>query len=393
MFLMVFGSFSIFAANGLTYENSFELPGEEKTVTANGEKSCRHGRVLNPCDAAVRAISSSDYLSFEQIDVDGNGEWAISDVTVFLNALSGSIALPDANLDINGDGRTNIADVSHILNVFSVGCLHKKVVDKGFYSTCREFGLTDGSHCAYCGKIFEEQLQIPKDSHVYVNDVCYNCGLWNPEFCRHTYGAWQTVTPAGCVTKGERMRVCPLCESVEKQTVPECGHRWKDWTTVKEATIFEAGEQTRQCAVCGQIEKREIPVYVPTDAEKAAMARKVAEEIAERIDASVSKDATDLERVSKAAEIVSEYCSRCVYTTEGKDYRQPYGVFVKGEYSCAGATRALGLVLECMGYEWTHKNENQWTHQWCVLEMDGQIGYADGQVGWAGYGKHPVDED
>ena len=41
-----------------------------------------------------------------------------------------------------------------------------------------------------------------------------------------------------------------------------------------------------------------------------------------------------------------------------------------------------------MGYNWRHVNENQWAHQWCVLEMDGQIGFADGQVGMAGYGEH-----
>lgn len=89
-----------------------------------------------------------------------------------------------------------------------------------------------------------------------------------------------------------------------------------------------------------------------------------------------------------AAQIVSYYCSFCNYTMEGADYRTPFGVFVKGEYSCAGATRALGLVLDCMGYQWTHVNENQYGHQWCSLYMDGQLGFADGQIGLAGYGEH-----
>lgn len=96
----------------------------------------------------------------------------------------------------------------------------------------------------------------------------------------------------------------------------------------------------------------------------------------------------DLERVSIAAQIVSYYCSFCSYTMDGSDYRTPFGVFVKGEFSCAGATRALGLVLECMGYQWTHVNENQYGHQWCSLYMDGQISWADGQIGMAGYGEH-----
>ena len=44
-----------------------------------------------------------------------------------------------------------------------------------------------------------------------------------------------------------------------------------------------------------------------------------------------------------------------------------------------------------MGYEWTHVNENEWLHQWCVLEMDGKIGYADANIlseGEVGYGEY-----
>lgn len=123
----------------------------------------------------------------------------------------------------------------------------------------------------------------------------------------------------------------------------------------------------------------------PPTQSKAEQARAVAQQIADSIG-----PGTDLERVSQAAMAVSQYCSKAAYTTQGSDYSQAYGVFIKGEYSCAGATRALGMVLECMGYTWEHVNENQWTHQWCRLEMDGQVGWADGQLGWAGYGQHPV---
>lgn len=100
---------------------------------------------------------------------------------------------------------------------------------------------------------------------------------------------------------------------------------------------------------------------------------------------------SDLDRVSRAAIYVSAFCSRCKYTMSGKDYSTAYGVFIKKEYSCAGATRALGMVLDTMGYKWKHVNENKYSHQWCRLKMDGKTGYADGQVGWAGYGKHPVE--
>ncbi len=122
--------------------------------------------------------------------------------------------------------------------------------------------------------------------------------------------------------------------------------------------------------------------------EKNNQALTIAQKIADGITGN-----TDLEKVRKAAQIVSSYCYHDTYTMDGKDYRTAYGVFIKGEYSCAGATRALGMVLNCMGYSYEHINENQYTHQWCTLTMDGQKGYADGQVGLAGYGDHPEASD
>ncbi len=131
--------------------------------------------------------------------------------------------------------------------------------------------------------------------------------------------------------------------------------------------------------------------YKSTDqnaCQKDEEATKIAQKIASDI---LAKGyTTDLAKVEEAASIVSSYYYKGVHAESGLDYRTPYGVFVKGESSCAGATRALGLVLELMGYSWTHANENEWTHQWVILKMDGQIGFADGQVGMASYGEHPA---
>ena len=97
---------------------------------------------------------------------------------------------------------------------------------------------------------------------------------------------------------------------------------------------------------------------------------------------------TDLQRVQAAAEAVAYLCSISTYgyDTE-KYYRTPAGLLVYGVYTCAGSTRTLGRILDFMGYEYTHVNENQYKHQWCVLTMDGQVGYADGMGGFAGYGE------
>ena len=121
-----------------------------------------------------------------------------------------------------------------------------------------------------------------------------------------------------------------------------------------------------------------------SQSEKDAQARVIAKQIA-----SQCTEGTQLERVEKASSIVYGYYARGVHKETGTDYRTAYGVFIKGEASCAGCCRALGMVLSEMGISYKHINENQWTHQWLELTMDGQPGWADANVGLAGYGEYP----
>lgn len=122
---------------------------------------------------------------------------------------------------------------------------------------------------------------------------------------------------------------------------------------------------------------------------QAEQADKTAREIAEYIKSN-KEFTSDLQKVRAASRIVAGFCQRCVYGNDpNRYYRTPYGVFVAGVFTCAGATRALGRVLDFMGYKWEHANENKWSHQWCIINMDGQKGFADGQVGLANYGSHP----
>ena len=129
-------------------------------------------------------------------------------------------------------------------------------------------------------------------------------------------------------------------------------------------------------------------------AEADAMAHNIADYI-------ISKNfGTDIEKVGAATVIVREFALNCKYgPDENKYYRTPYGVLISGNATCAGTTRTLGRVLEFLGYEWEHVNENEWLHQWCVLTMDGKRGYADpglpGKDGYGafGYGIHEEGEE
>lgn len=126
--------------------------------------------------------------------------------------------------------------------------------------------------------------------------------------------------------------------------------------------------------------------YKNITAEQAALADKVAKNVANSIMNDSTKK-TDLERVQAAAQFVELCCGACVYGQDAeKTYRSPYGVFIGGAFTCAGSTRALGRILDYMGIEWEHANENQDTHQWCILTVDGQKTWADGMAGLAEYG-------
>ncbi|MCC8127642.1 MAG: hypothetical protein LIO92_09625 [Clostridiales bacterium] len=126
--------------------------------------------------------------------------------------------------------------------------------------------------------------------------------------------------------------------------------------------------------------------YKYLTAEQAAEADAIAKGIAESILSNPDYD-TDLEKVRAASQAVLSYTQKGTYgSDEAKQYRSPYGVFVSGVYTCAGTARATGRILDYMGYTWQHAHENQYQHQWCILTMDGQEGYADGMAGIAMYG-------
>ena len=132
--------------------------------------------------------------------------------------------------------------------------------------------------------------------------------------------------------------------------------------------------------------------YKGLSAEQIAQADAVAQRVAAYV-LSNKNLKSDLDKVDVAAWVIYyNYIMQEEYgVDENKYYRSPYGVFVSGNNTCAGGTRALGRVLDYLGYDWEHVNENQWSHQWCRLVMDGQVGYGDCMGFGCGYGTHPKE--
>ncbi|WP_034443477.1 hypothetical protein [Butyrivibrio sp. AE2032] len=165
------------------------------------------------------------------------------------------------------------------------------------------------------------------------------------------------------------------------------------------------------------------------------LARSIAKQIADHVYTQVTTKGkgTQIEMVAYATGMVSAYCSVGRHLTndeakkaKNKDYRTAYGVFISREYTSAGSTRALGLVLDYLDglcqennakvykqqeedkaagktsntnnnatiyppLKWVHVNANKWDDQWCQVVCDNHEAYADANPTYAsaGYGKHP----
>lgn len=65
------------------------------------------------------------------------------------------------------------------------------------------------------------------------------------------------------------------------------------------------------------------------------------------------------------------------YSMESTHYNDPYGYFIEGSASCAGCTRATGLCLNILGIPYEHVNENQYSHQWCRVNVNGTYWICD----------------
>ena len=65
------------------------------------------------------------------------------------------------------------------------------------------------------------------------------------------------------------------------------------------------------------------------------------------------------------------------YSEEAPHYNDAYGYLVSHVSSCAGSARTTGLCLNMLDMSYEHVNENQWSHQWCRVNIDGVMWIVD----------------
>ena len=69
----------------------------------------------------------------------------------------------------------------------------------------------------------------------------------------HTYGEWEIVTPAGCVDKGSKKRVCSTCGNEETEDINPNGHTVVTDTAVLPTCTTTGLTAGSHCSVCGEI--------------------------------------------------------------------------------------------------------------------------------------------
>lgn len=359
------------ASDKITVQTTKPKPGEVEEIQASG---------INSNSVAIR------WSSYETMDTNADG----TSVSIFYAIMASSeengtyMTLAD-----NLTGAEYLHEGLSELNTYYYKVIVQEQMDEVIYSG--KESATSVSAITGIGTVSGLSAESVSTSEIKISWDTYSVEKTNADGTPIAF--FYTIYAANSETEEFVILAENLTENSYKETnlSPETTRYYKVVVSAQKDGCNVVGEQTASVSAKTQAKKATMNSgsgnknsQSSVNAEKEAQARVVAQQIADSITGN-----NDLEKVRQAAEIIAVYCMNSTYTSSDPDYRTPYGLLCKGVYTCAGATRALGLVLECMGYSWEHVNENQWTHQWCKVTMDGKVGWADGMGGIADYGECP----
>lgn len=110
---------------------------------------------------------------------------------------------------------------------------HDLKIDKEVKPSCVKEGLSEGKHCARCGKIIEKQQIIPAVGHEYSDFIIEK--------------------QPSCTQDGLKYRKCRVCGDKTEITVMEpVGHSYSDYIYNDDATCIADGTKSARCTVCGK---------------------------------------------------------------------------------------------------------------------------------------------
>ena len=143
---------------------------------------------------------------------------------------------------------------------------HNPITDYGKPATCKENGLTEGSHCNVCDTVLVPQKVIPKLNHSYTAQVtavascttrgrvtytCQSCGdsyVVYQDALNHDFKLSITVNPS-CTTSGYKQYVCTRCNESYSEQLPTVAHTYNQ--KVVKPTCNSKGYTLYTCTLCG----------------------------------------------------------------------------------------------------------------------------------------------
>lgn len=337
--------------------------------------------LILPQTIKANNIEGNTNISEEQTDFTGlqkqsDGSWLYFSSGVFQNSYNGLVKHVDGKYYYVKNGKVDFGKTGIIKNTNG----NWYYVKKGVWKPTAN-GLSKHTNGKYYyvknGKVNFGKTGIIKNSNG--NWYYVKKGVWKPGatgLSKHTNGKYYYVYKGKVqfyksgLVKHSNGKCYYIEAGVKKSNYNGIAKYGNKYYKVKNGKKVGAGK------TAGKLSKSELNSAAKTVARGiAACARR--------------HSSNKWEQVAYATEKVYNYCLSSKYTSKGSAYREAYGPFVKKQYTCAGSTRALGLVLDYLGVSWTHANPNKWTHQWCNIKISGKKGWADGMMGATGKGKYP----
>ena len=149
---------------------------------------------------------------------------------------------------------------------------HNPITDYGKPATCKENGLTEGSHCNVCGTVLVPQKVIPKLNHSYTAQVtavpsCTTRGsvTYTCQSCGDRYVVYEAALghdfkltkelPATCITADYKEYTCSRCNENYSELISMTKHKIVIDKAV--SAIYTANGKTKgsHCSVCGKVIK------------------------------------------------------------------------------------------------------------------------------------------
>ena len=149
---------------------------------------------------------------------------------------------------------------------------HNPITDYGKPATCKENGLTEGSHCNVCDTILVPQKVIPKLNHSYTAQVtavpsCTTRGsvTYTCQSCGDRYVVYEAALghdfeltkelPATCITAGYKEYTCTKCNENYSELISMTKHKIVIDKAVSATYTANGKTKGSHCSVCGKVIK------------------------------------------------------------------------------------------------------------------------------------------